>query len=137
MKDDVFINQDTVKKMCLHQLYVFLFLINCPCISEDAGDRLYNVTGKVLSVLGLKFNEGSIYCKVRVIMYVLDITLAYITGLLSSSSMVQDNIAIGRQWHTLFASCIYFHFQPFFPSRLNDGNILFYICLYFCLKTLT
>ncbi|XP_053395877.1 uncharacterized protein LOC123544970 isoform X2 [Mercenaria mercenaria] len=30
-------------------------------------DRMFNVTGKVMSVQGLKFSEGTIYCKVRVI----------------------------------------------------------------------
>ncbi|XP_052272099.1 extended synaptotagmin-1-like isoform X2 [Dreissena polymorpha] len=37
-------------------------------IEKDAlGHRLFNVTGKVLSIQGLKGNEGKMYCKVRVI----------------------------------------------------------------------
>ncbi|XP_060558293.1 uncharacterized protein LOC132718594 [Ruditapes philippinarum] len=35
--------------------------------SDGLADRMFNVTGKVLSVQGLKFNEGTIYCKVRAI----------------------------------------------------------------------
>ena len=36
-------------------------------LTEGFGDRMFNITGKVLSVQGLKFNEGTIYCKVRAI----------------------------------------------------------------------
>ncbi|XP_052767239.1 uncharacterized protein LOC128208010 isoform X2 [Mya arenaria] len=35
--------------------------------TDSLGGRLFNVTGKILSIQGLKFNEGSIYCKVRVL----------------------------------------------------------------------
>ncbi|KAL4237453.1 hypothetical protein ACF0H5_002170 [Mactra antiquata] len=37
-------------------------------ITDGHSDRMYSITGKVLSVQGLKFNEGTIYCKVRVIL---------------------------------------------------------------------